>query len=102
MPKHKAKETRFSPPLDSGIAQAVIALYDAGVETFESCEGGKGHAYREPTVRFHGDNAQGLVAFAIAIRHGFKVENLRRIWRNIDGELTGPYWEMTFFPSKAD
>ena len=41
--------------LDSGIRDAVRILAEAGVETFESCQGGEGHAYAEPTVRFHGD-----------------------------------------------
>ena len=31
--------------LDPGIAGAVAVLREAGVETFESCEGGHGHAY---------------------------------------------------------
>ncbi len=36
----------FSPPLDPGIADYVIALREAGIETFESCEGGPGHDVR--------------------------------------------------------
>jgi hypothetical protein len=39
------------PDLDPGIRQAVRILREAGVETFESCEGGERHAYPEPTVR---------------------------------------------------
>lgn len=35
----------FDPPLDPGIRQAVEILSGAGVETFESCEGGGRHAY---------------------------------------------------------
>lgn len=91
----------FEPPLDSGIAAAVVALHDAGVETFESCEGGPGHAYPEPTVRFHGTRGAGFAALAVAIDHGLQVSHLRRIWPVIDGEPTGPWWEMTFDPVKA-
>ena len=29
------------------------------METFESCQGGAGHAYPEPTVRFFGEKAAG-------------------------------------------
>lgn len=36
--------------LDPGVAGYVRILRDAGVETFESCEGGLGHALPEPTV----------------------------------------------------
>lgn len=35
----------FSSPLDKEIEREVKILRDAGVETFESCEGGKGRAY---------------------------------------------------------
>lgn len=37
--------------LDPGIAHAVKVLRDSGVETYESCEGGEGHAYPYPCVR---------------------------------------------------
>ncbi|MBN9463441.1 MAG: hypothetical protein J0H00_19700 [Burkholderiales bacterium] len=85
----------FDPPLDEGIRLFVECLNAAGVETFESCEGGAGHAYREPTVRFHGDRAEGYRAVSIALRGGFKVAALRRTWPLLDGELTGPWWELT-------
>lgn len=86
----------FDPPLDPGIRQAVHVLNDNSVETFESCQGGSGHAYPEPTVRFHGDRYEGIRAVAAALSAGLPVTNLRRIYRVLDGELTGPYWEMTF------
>jgi len=88
----------FSPPLDKGIECAVNLLMDSGIETFESCEGGHGHAYAEPTVRFHGDRSEGFKALAIALQNRLRVSSLRRIWPIIEGEPTGPYWEMTFLP----
>lgn len=45
-------ELYFNPPLDDGIREIVIVLVKNGVETFESCEGGPGHAFPEATVRF--------------------------------------------------
>jgi hypothetical protein len=84
------------PPLDVGIKDAVSVLRGAGVETFESCEGGPGHAYPEPTVRFHGDQAEGFTALAAAMRGGLQVAELRRVWPLLDGEPTGPWWELTF------
>ncbi len=54
----------FDPPLDPGIQNAVLLLRRAGIETFESCEGGEGHSYPEPTVRFHGHRDEGFRAFA--------------------------------------
>lgn len=86
----------YDPPLDRGIAGAVTVLAGAGVETFESCEGGPRHAYPEPTVRFHGDRAAGLRALAAALQVKLPVYSLRRVWPVIDGEPTGPYWEITF------
>jgi hypothetical protein len=85
-------------PLDPGIEPAVNALRDAGIETFESCEGGPGHAYYEPTVLFHGDRSEGLRALAVAIRIGLRPFELRRVWPILDGEATGPYWAITFRP----
>ncbi len=86
----------FEPPIDPGIAAAVIALRRAGIETFESCEGGEGHAYPEPTVRFYGRKADGMRAMAIAMEAGLPVAELRRVWPIIDNEMTGPWWEITF------
>ncbi len=83
-------------PLDPGIAHAVQVLAAEGVETFESCQGGPGHAFPEPTVRFQGEIAEGPRAFAVALKAGLPVLDLRRVWPVIDGELTGPWWELTF------
>jgi hypothetical protein len=82
--------------LDPGIAEYVNALREAGVETFESCEGSQGHPYSEPTVRFFGQREEGFRALAIALERGFPVDAIRRFWDIIDGEPSGPYWEMTF------
>jgi hypothetical protein len=46
--------------LDKGIERIVNILRNADIETFESCEGGIGHAYNVPTVRFHGDRSEGI------------------------------------------
>jgi len=83
-------------PFDLGIVWAVKVLRDAGVETFESCEGGPGHSYREPTVAFHGPPSEGFRAYAVAIQYRLPIYDLRRVWCVQDGELTGPRWEMTF------
>jgi hypothetical protein len=63
-------EVGYDPPLDPGIRAAVETLCAAGVETFESCEGGHGHAYPEPTVRFHGQSAEGFRALSAAMQAG--------------------------------
>jgi len=82
--------------LDSGIEQVVRILHEHDVETFESCQGGLGHALPEPTVRFHGGRAEGFRALAVAMQHGLKIAQLRRVYDLDDGELVGPCWELTF------
>jgi hypothetical protein len=85
--------------LDAGIARAVVILQKAGVATYESCEGGEGHAFSEPTVRFRGSYAEGIVALGVALQNGLPVYQLRRVWRMDDGELTGPWWDLVFVPT---
>lgn len=82
--------------LDPGIAYYVDVLDAHGVETFESCQGGDGHAFPEPTVRFHGQRAAGWHALGVAQDHGLPVTELNRQWPIIDGEPNGPYWVLVF------
>lgn len=82
--------------LDGGIRRFVLILRSAGVETFESCEGGSGHSMPEPTIRFHGNAWEGFRAYAAARTHALPVYALRRVYDVNDGELQGPYWEIVF------
>ncbi len=91
----------YDPPLDKGIEHAVRLLQENGVETFESCEGGANHAFPEPTVRFHGEYSEGYRAVSVALGRGLPVAELRRVYSVEDGELKGPWWELTFAPTKA-
>lgn len=93
----KKKEPNWDSFLDPGIAEAVKILNQFGIETFESCQGGEGHSYPEPTIRFHGEFAEGFKALAVALEHALPVFTLRRIWRiNRQGEPEGPDWELVF------
>lgn len=85
--------------LDPGIRPHVEILDAAGVETFESCEGGDGHCFAEPTIRFHGERGEGFRALAVALQNGpLPVRAIRRYWTvNSDGEPEGPHWEITFW-----
>lgn len=87
--------------LDKGIERAVMILRDNGVNTVESCEGGPGHAFPDPTIVFSGGKAEGYRALSVALHHGLAVMQLRRVWPVIDYEPTGPYWELTFFPAQV-
>lgn len=87
---------KLAAGLDAGIARAVRVIREAGVETFESCEGGSEHAYPEPTVRFHGNAEEGWRALAVCLTFGLPVSDLRRFWSFEYGEPRGPHWEITF------
>lgn len=92
-PPFRGKGVRL---VDAGIRREVRILSDNGIETFESCQGGRGHSFPEPTVRFFGDSSEGFKALAIALQHGLNVSELRRYYAIRAGEPHGPYWEMTF------
>jgi hypothetical protein len=96
----RARNEVFEPPLDTGIKDIVLTLLRNGVETFESCEGGVGHSFPEPTVRFEGDSSEGLRALSVALAHGLPVAELRRTWGIVDGLIHGPWWVMTFHPPR--
>ena len=101
----KFKDGRTPPPftgkgvclVDEDIATEVRVLWENGVDTTESCQGGDDHSFPDPTIRFRGDYAEGFRALALAIGHGLKVSELRRVWRLEGAEPTGPEWEMTFY-----
>jgi hypothetical protein len=92
---------KFYPPLDQGIKREVEILSSNGVETYESCEGGKGHSYPDPAVRFHGNPSAGWKALQVALDHALPVHELRRVWTIRDSEPTGPTWEMVFIRRKT-
>ena len=87
---------QFSPPLDPEIEAIVLRLMEDGVETFESCQGGPGHAYPERAVRFEGPQSEGFRALAAALQANMPVAELRRVWSINDREPVGPVWELTF------
>ena len=89
-------KNKFNPPLDKGIRKYVEILVSEGIETYESCESGKGHAYPEPTICFYGEIAEGFRAFAVAIENGLPVNEIRQFWSIQDQQPVGPDWAITF------
>lgn len=68
------------------------------METVQSCQGGEGHAFPRPTVRFWGEMSEGYRATAVLLTHGLRIRDLIRCWRmNEYAELVGPRWEVTFY-----
>jgi len=82
--------------LDPGLAEAVHALADYGVETFSSCQGGPGHdGYRGiPTILFRGDEHAGLWAVWLLETQGFRVQTLSRHWDLDFGTAREPFWQV--------
>lgn len=96
-------EAGLDMALDPGIRAYVLALREGGVETFESCEGGKGHPFTEPTVRFFGPVSAGFRAYAVACERDLPVSALRLAYPVDEHKmLTGPWWEMTFYSRGRD
>lgn len=84
----------FDSPLDAGIARAVIVANGAGFTTYESCEGGVGHAYPEPTVRGFGTYQEVMRAVMAMIDLALPVCELRQVWHLRDSVLYGPCWDI--------
>ena len=83
--------------LDPGIKKAVDLLLANGIETFESCEGGDGHAFTEPTIRLFGTPEAGWRALGVCLAYGLPVLQLQRVWYLLDSnEPTGPEWQIVF------
>jgi hypothetical protein len=83
-------------PIDMGIVRAVKVLRDAGIHTTESCEGGEGHAYPEPTVKFCGGPSEGWKALSELMTFGLPVEWIGQCWTMTYGVPDGPRWYVTF------
>lgn len=90
------QEDEILAQLDPDIRPFVEILRRERVETFESCQGGKGHSSPEPMVRFHGNAYEGYRAFTVAMNYGMPVKELNRHYDVVEGGLVGPYWKLIF------
>lgn len=86
--------------LDPEIQTIVNLLRSQGVETCQSCQGGTGHSYPDPTVDFVGTESAGWKALAIAIDFAMPVFELRRKWRIDHTMPTECLWQLVFVKSK--
>lgn len=82
--------------IDLGIIRAVKILRDAGFSTIESCEGGEGHAYAEPTIKFDGTRATGWAVASKLMEFGLPLRRIGQMWSFTEGVPTGPRWFVTF------
>lgn len=89
--------------LDPGIKDAVILLNKYGFKTWESCQGGEGHCFPEPTVRFFGEEFDLIRAYEICVLHQLNVFDARRVYRKTsvysdvtNGNDIGKNWDKPF------
>jgi hypothetical protein len=84
--------------LDAGIQGAVVLLCKAGVETVQSCEGGDGHSYAEPTVDFIGGNGAGLYALSVCVENNLPVKDLCKVWIvDENHQIADTLWRIIFY-----
>lgn len=89
----------FYQRLDVGIRFAVRVLHAAGgIETCQSCQGGKGHAYDRPTVDLvaRGEDATGFRALAALVDYGLPVADIAILWDIKHGLPSDKLWRITF------
>ena len=98
--------------IDELILPVVEILNNHGFKTFESCQGGKDHAFFEPTVRFEGNEFDLIRAYEICQLYNLPVYEVRRVYRKtpvykndntanvsqIGETWETPFNEITFLP----
>ena len=95
--RSKAKGDRVLDPL---IEPVVKLLNEHHITTTQSCQGGFGHSYDEPTVAIAGGIEEALHAASLLITYGYKVRRLvsyMDFTRNFPTEL-GWEIELNFGP----
>jgi hypothetical protein len=70
----------FAKYIDPLILPAVEILNTHGFKTFESCQGGEGHCYAEPTVRFFGSDFDLIRAYEICQSYRLNVYEAKRVF----------------------
>jgi hypothetical protein len=89
----------FYKGLDKGIRFAVRVLHAAGIYTCQSCEGGKGHSYAEPTVDIPPrgwSDAEGFRALAALHAYDLPVQSIAILWNIETGLPVERIWRVTF------
>jgi hypothetical protein len=91
-------ERWYQEQIDPGIRFAVRLLHYAGIDTCQSCQGGKGHAYDHPTIDMVAlaDDAAGFGALAALQEYGLPVDTVALVWNIRQGMPYEKLWRITF------
>lgn len=99
------QDESFYRLLDPGIRFAVRVLHAHGVDTHQSCQGGKGHAYDVPSIDFANGTlagAEGFGALWALAGYGLPVNGLNYHWRIVNGVPVECFWRVTFSRTMED
>jgi len=90
--------------IDAGVRFAVKVLHAQGIDTCQSCQGGKGHAYPEPSIEMvcGSDDARGFAALSALNAYGLPVQDIAIIWKIHNGMPYEKLWRITFFRTMED
>lgn len=91
--------------IDAGVRFAVKVLHAAGIKTGQSCQGGAGHSYPEPTVDLMtdgADDALGFAALAALRAYGLPVSSAALMWNVVGSRPDGPLWRISFARTMED
>jgi hypothetical protein len=89
--------------LDEGIRYYVDVLEKEGIETCQSCQGGPGHCYEQPTVDFYAHNVGAIYKVAsIATTYGLPWCDIYLAWSNQDHLMNGPSGRIVFRIDSAE
>ena len=92
--------------VDEIIKPAVKIMLEHGFHTFESCQGGEGHSFTEPTIRFNGTEFDLIIAYELCKHYKLNVSCVRRVyeknpvyndkWEEITENWIRPFNEIVF------
>jgi len=106
--RHHVESDEFYAGIDAGIRFAVRVLHADGIETCQSCEGGQGHAYEEPSIDLRADGphrASGFRALSALADYGLHVRRVELVWDVVDDLPTERIWRIVLrkaHPDRAD
>lgn len=102
--RNKLGSPEFYTSLDPGIRFAVKVLHARGIDTCQSCQGGKGHCYDRPTIDMEtsDDDAWGFAALAALRDYGLSVRDVSLLWRISHGLPFERLWRITFWKPMQD
>jgi len=97
----------FYAGLDAGIRLAVRVIHAAGIDTCQSCQGGEGHAYDQPSIDLcaSGHDARGFAVLSALTDYGLDVAELQLVWNVKNGLPYEQLWRVTLvraYPERAE